>query len=102
MIVDRRLQRLEAAGMPSGIRGLIGRYFDELTEPERERWAAYRFGVDAQTVADVELAVHGDLHFLCDCRPKPPTKAEFEANLAEVEAAADEHIRQYNRERIHD
>ena len=97
--IDRRLRQLEIVGDCDGIADLIGRYFDEMTEQEQERWSENRYGLDAATVAEIELAVMGSTHFLCDRRPKPLTKAECARNTAEVEAAVNEYIRQYNGER---
>lgn len=84
-MIDRRLSRLESGEGLRSVYDLIGRFFDELTGPERERWTRYRFNVDAATVAEVESQVCGTLHFVCDRRPKEPTRAEHTAITTEIE-----------------
>ena len=84
---DKRLSRLENVDGLRTVCNSIGRWFDELSQPERERWTKYRFNVDAATVAEIERQVNGTLHFCCDKRPQQPSKAEHAKIVSEIEKA---------------
>ena len=85
--VKARLNRLEAqhsqgfADVLSWIRA--GRYYDELSDSERERYCLYR-GSDRMGLEQVEDYFNG-LHFQLESNPPPPTPTQHAETVKELE-----------------
>ena len=89
-----RLTRLEKSIRAIDLTGkqFAGRYYDELSAEERYLWLKYHDSliapqreVDVEAFEQVCACLSGDLHFICEDRPKPPTEAEFRGRVAWVE-----------------
>ena len=86
--IKGRLNRLEAqrrqgfADVISWIRA--GRFYDELTSPERQRYCDYR-GSDRLGFEQVEGYFYGGLHIPLERNPTPPTSAEIAERVRFVE-----------------
>ena len=88
MNVRQRLRRLEkGTGTPfADVLGWIrqGKYYDELTPAERQRYCDYR-GSDRLGFEQVEGYFCGGLHVRLKRNPAPPTSAELEERQQYVE-----------------
>ena len=89
-----RLARLEKSICKIDLTGkqFVGRYYDELSAEERYLWLKYHDSliaphreVDVGAFEQVHACISGDLHFICEDRPKPPTDAELKERVAWVE-----------------
>ena len=89
--IERRLTRLEIqkGEQYSDVLALIkkGKYYDELTEAERERYAQYYYSgnVTAKTIKTMHEMMGISLHFKLERKPKPPTPEEMEQRRREIE-----------------
>ena len=87
-MIRRRIKHLEAKTKPQFAEVLewirVGRFYDELTDQEKDRYCEYR-GHDREAMEEIEMMVTGDIHFLLERKPIPPTKAQMQQIRQEIE-----------------
>lgn len=89
--ISNRLKRLEAHTAEQGSKAIVyrliteKRFYDRLSEQERNLYCTYR-NDDRQALEQVNLLVCGNLHFELERNAAPPTAAEHEQNIVEVES----------------
>ena len=95
--IEHRLKRLELQKRKQYTDVLMliknGKYYDELTESEQERYAQYYYGFSRQSLEEFINLFRDDqtteaeaMHFLLERKPKPPTREEMEQTRIEIEA----------------
>ncbi len=79
------------------IKALIrrGTYYDELTDEQKTQYCNY-YGAHRKALEDIEQMVTGTFHFKLEPRKRPPTDAELEEIIKEVERIVDEERTKYN------
>lgn len=85
--IKSRLAKLQRKGgsFPDVLRWIAeGRIYDELTDAERARYAAY-WNTTPRVLEELELAATGTLHKPLERRPKPPTQEESAEIIKELE-----------------
>lgn len=88
--INNRLSRLEAHTAEQGSKAIIyrliteKRFYDRLDERERQLYADYK-AVDRQALEEVEIMANGGLHFELSRNAAPPTAAELQSIIDEVE-----------------
>lgn len=89
--IKSRIKALETAKNAKEC-NLIGRFFDELTEEEQNEYCHYRYNCTRDTLIELEFAINPDnnLHFICDAKPKAPTKDELRAIQEEIQFIIEE------------
>ena len=102
--VDSRLKKLENVKSRafSDVLSLIreGRYYDELDDHQKDRYFQYH-GHDRKATEEVYTMIcssfdRDPLHFKLEYKKRPPTRAEFEERVREVEAIFREYEEEYN------
>lgn len=102
--VESRLRKLENVKSRefSDVLSLIreGRYYDELDDRQKDRYFQYH-GQDRCSVEKVRAQICGyynedPLHFKLEYKKRPPTRAEFEERVREVQAYFLEVEEKYN------
>lgn len=76
-------------------------FFDELTPAQQTIYCRYRWNTEEppdKWFAGVVPGVEYSEHFQLDRRPPPPTKAEFEQNIREVQAYMEQASREFAEE----
>ena len=85
--IKDRLRKAEARQQAKPPRDLCGRYYDELSKAEKERYWRYIYG-DSYTVKqaeEIELRfIGGTLHFVCDLMPGDYDLPEIDAWEARI------------------
>lgn len=97
MNIRSRLNRLEKT-MPrnnDAMRGIVGRFYDELTEAEKDAYWAY-YGSDRESMEALHGYFMDSLHFRVEKKPKPPTPQEHRATVREVEEIVQGFVDKYN------
>ena len=88
--VNSRIRALESATATQSDKLIIYRlitekgFYDRLDERERQLYADYK-GADRQALEEVEQAVNGNLHFPLERNTEPPTAADLQSIIDEVE-----------------
>ena len=84
--IKSRIKALETAKNAKEC-NLIGRFFDELTEEEQNEYCRYRYNCTRDILLELEFAVDPkfSIHFICDAKPKAPTKDELRAIQEEIQ-----------------
>ena len=101
--IRNRIRKAQVNATAGGSLGLVadaiarGAYYDEMTEEEKNAYCDYH-GFDRDAMERLEVLITGTLHFQAEKKPKPPTQAEFEASVREVERLMNEYTEQYNSE----
>ena len=94
--IEHRLKRLEQRKGEQFTDVLVlikkGKYYDELTEAQQERYAQYYYGFSRQSLnefinvfRDKQTTEAEAMHFLLEKKPKPPTPEEMEQRRIEIE-----------------
>ena len=85
---DKRLEKLESnpAQQWRDVRCLIcqGRYYDELTADQRQRYCEYR-GIERNAFEEVETAVSGSLHFRLEPKPDSPAPSKLRHIITQLQ-----------------
>ena len=85
--IKSRIAKLQRNGgsFPDVLRWIAeGRFYDELADTERARYAAY-WNTTSRVLEELELAATGTLHKPLERRPKPPTQEESAEIIKELE-----------------
>lgn len=104
MNLKSRLQKLEVKArgdVPPQVAEWIeaGMFFDDLSPAQQETYCQYRWDMvepPDKHLADLWPELEYTAHFQLDRRPPPPTKAEFEERVREVQEYMQKACDEYN------
>ena len=106
MGATNRLKRLENKayiGCFADVLSLIraGRYYDELTQEEQNRYCMYRYGENVteppeQYLSTVFKGFPFDAHFRLEYKPKPLTASEIAQNIKEIDSYMQHRQEEFN------